>query len=134
MADGMNKVMLLGNLGADPELRVTAGGQALLSLRIATTESWLDKSQVAQERTEWHTVVVWGKRGEALAPRLAKGDKVLVEGRLRTSSYEKDGQKRSWTEINATEVWLLGQKHASNGAIPRAPVAPVSDEPLDIPF
>ena len=69
MAEGLNRVMLLGNLGADPELRFTQGGQAVLNMRLATTESYLDKDKVRRERTDWHNVVVWGKRGEALATR-----------------------------------------------------------------
>ena len=87
MAEGLNKVMLLGNLGADPELRMTAGGQAILKLRLATTETYLDKSNVRQERTEWHSITVWGKRGEALAKILAKGSNIFIEGSLRTSRY-----------------------------------------------
>src|SRR5579862_2480513 len=110
MAEGLNKVMLLGNLGADPELKVTAGGQALLKLRLATTESYLDKSNTRQERTEWHSITVWGKRGEALAKILAKGSSIFIEGGLRTSSYEKDGEKRYRTDIVANNVILAGQR------------------------
>lgn len=113
MADGLNKVMLLGNLGADPELRMTSGGQAVLKLRLATTESYVDRNQTRQERTEWHSATIWGKRGEALSKFLRKGDRIFVEGSLRTSSYEKDGEKRYRTEINATNVILAG---SSGGA------------------
>jgi single-strand DNA-binding protein len=109
MAEGLNKVMLLGNLGADPELRVTAGGQAILKLRLATTETYLDRNNTRQERTEWHSVTLWGKRGEALAKFLTKGERVFVEGSLRTSSYEKDGEKRYRTEVVATNVILGGR-------------------------
>jgi single-strand DNA-binding protein len=108
MADGLNKVMLFGNLGADPELRVTPSGQAILKLRLATTESYLDKSNTRQERTEWHRITIWGKRGEALGKILTKGDKIFVEGRLQTSSYEKNGEKRYSTEIVANNVILGG--------------------------
>ena len=108
MAEGLNRVMLLGNLGAEPELRMTPGGQAVLKLSLATTETYLDKSNTRQERTEWHSVTMWGKRGEALAKILAKGDRIFVEGSLRTSSYEKNGEKRYSTEINATNVILSG--------------------------
>jgi single-strand DNA-binding protein len=106
----MNKVILLGNLGADPELRYTANGQPVLHLRIATNESWLDKNRESQERTEWHTVVIWGPRGEALSKILTKGSSVLVEGGLRTSSYDKDGIKRYKTEIVARDVFLTGRR------------------------
>jgi single-strand DNA-binding protein len=109
MAEGLNKVMLLGNLGADPELRVTGGGQAVLKLRVATTETYLDKSNTRQERTEWHSVTMWGKRGEALSKFLTKGERVFIEGSLRTSSYEKDGEKRYRTEIVASNLILAGR-------------------------
>jgi len=109
MAEGLNKVMLLGNLGADPELKMTQGGQSVLKLRLATTETYLDKNQTRQEKTEWHSVTMWGKRGEALAKFLTKGERIFVEGSLRTSSYEKNGEKRYSTEINATNIILAGR-------------------------
>lgn len=109
MAEGLNKVMLLGNLGADPELRVTGGGQAVLKLRLATTETYLDRNNTRQERTEWHSVTMWGKRGEALSKFLTKGERIFVEGSLRTSSYEKDGEKRYRTEIVANNIILAGR-------------------------
>jgi single-strand DNA-binding protein len=118
MSDGMNRVMLLGNLGADPDLRYTAAGSAVLSLRLATNESWVDKNKEPQERTEWHTVVIWGSRAEGLARILNKGSGVLVEGTLRTSTYEKDGQKRYRTEIHAREICLTGKRAAPAGASP----------------
>ena len=79
MARGVNKVILVGNLGADPELRFTQGGQGVLNMRLATTESYLDKNKVRQERTDWHTVVVWGKRAEVCSKYLAKGRQVFLE-------------------------------------------------------
>jgi single-strand DNA-binding protein len=109
MAEGLNRVMLLGNLGADPDLRYTQGGQAVLNIRLATTESYLDKNKVRQERTDWHNVVVWGKRGEALAKFLTKGSTIFVEGGIRTSSYDdKEGNKRYKTEIHANNIILAG--------------------------
>lgn len=116
MADGFNRVMLLGNLGADPELRYTPNGQPVLKFRLATTESYLDANKVRQERTEWHNVVLWGKRGEALARHLNKGTRVFVEGSLRTSSYEdKDGVKRYRTEIFASDIIFAGGARRSGG-------------------
>jgi single-strand DNA-binding protein len=109
MAEGLNRVMLLGNLGQDPELRMTSTGQAVLKMRLATSESYVDKNRVRQERTEWHSVVVWGKRAEALGKFLTKGTRLFIEGGLRTSSYEdKDGNKRYRTEIVAQNVILSG--------------------------
>ncbi|HEY1954632.1 MAG TPA: single-stranded DNA-binding protein [Polyangiaceae bacterium] len=122
MAEGLNRVLLLGNLGADPELRVTPGGQAVLKLRLATTESYLDRSNTRQERTEWHRVTVWGKRGEALAKFLTKGDRIFVEGRIQTSSYEKNGEKRYSTDIIANNIILAGggRRERSEGDAPRS--------------
>ena len=109
MAEGLNRVLLLGNLGADPELRMTGGGQAVLKMRLATSESYLDRNRVRQERTEWHNVVVWGRRAEALGKFLTKGSRLFIEGGLRTSSYEdRDGNRRYRTEIVANNVILAG--------------------------
>lgn len=115
MAEGLNRVMLLGNLGQDPELRNTQGGQSVLKLRIATTERYLDANKAWQERTEWHSVVVWGKRGEALHRILSKGSTIFIEGSLRTTSYEKDGVKRYTTEVVAQNVILAGGRGARSG-------------------
>jgi single-strand DNA-binding protein len=115
MAEGLNRVMLLGNLGADPELRVTPGGQAVLKLRLATNETYMDRNNVRQERTEWHRVTVWGRRAEALGKILAKGDLLFVEGRLQTSSYEKNGEKRYSTEVVANNIVLPGSGRGARG-------------------
>jgi single-strand DNA-binding protein len=109
MAEGINRVMLLGNLGQDPELRYTQGGQAVLNIRLATTESYIDKDRQRKDRTDWHTVVVWGRRAEALSKILSKGSSIFVEGSIRTSSFEgRDGQKRYKTEISAKNILLTG--------------------------
>jgi single-strand DNA-binding protein len=111
MTEGMNKAILIGNLGQDPELRYTQGGQPVLNLRLATTETFVNRDKERQQRTEWHTVVVWGKRGEALNKILSKGRSVCVEGRIQTRKWEdRDGNKRYGTEIVATNVILLGSR------------------------
>lgn len=115
MAEGLNRVMLFGNLGADPELRVTPGGQAILKLRLATNESYMDRNNVRQERTEWHRVTIWGRRAEALGKILTKGDSLFVEGRLQTSSYEKNGEKRYSTEVVASNIVLPGRGRGEGG-------------------
>jgi len=113
MADGLNRATLLGNLGADPELRYTNSGKAVLNMRLATTESYLDANKVRQESTQWHTVTLWGKRGEALAKFLTKGSRILVEGSIRNSSYEdKDGNKRYKSEVVANNIVLCGGARA----------------------
>lgn len=105
----MNVVHLVGNLGADPELRVSAGGTAILKLRVATTER-VKKGENWEDHTEWHSCTAFGKRAEGLAKFLTKGSKVAVTGKLRTSSYEKDGEKRYRTEIIADDVEPCGSK------------------------
>ncbi|EQC45926.1 single-stranded DNA-binding protein [Bacteriovorax sp. BSW11_IV] len=104
----VNKVILIGRLGQDPELKYTPAGAAVCSFTLATSESWTDKSGQKQEKTEWHRVVVWGKLGELCNQYLAKGRQAFVEGALQTRSWEQDGQKRYMTEINAKSVQFLG--------------------------
>lgn len=111
MADGLNRVVMIGNLGADPELRMTSSGQAVLSMRLACSESYLDRNKVRQERTEWMTVVIWGRRAEALAKILSKGQRLYVDGSFRTSKYEdREGVTRYKTEVTARQVILFGGK------------------------
>lgn len=110
MAEGLNRVILLGNLGGDPELRVTSAGSAVLKLRLATSETYLDRDKQRQERTEWHNVVIWGRRAEALGKVLARGDRLLIEGSLRTSTYEdRNGVTKYRTEVIANNVVLNGR-------------------------
>jgi single-strand DNA-binding protein len=117
MAGGINKVFLIGNLGADPDMRYTPSGAGVCEMRIATNESWTDKSGQRQERTEWHKIVVWGKRAELCAKYLSKGRQCFVEGRLRTRSWEdKEGNKRYTTEIVATDVQFLGGGSGKGGS------------------
>lgn len=118
MSDGLNQVTLIGNLGSDPELKQTNAG-AVLVMRIATTESYLDRNRQRQERTEWHTVIVWGNRAEGLARILGKGHKVGITGGLRTQSWEaNDGTKRYRTEIHAQRVVLCGGGQRQSTASP----------------
>src|SRR6476660_925171 len=107
----VNKVILVGNLGRDAELRYTPGGAAVATLNLATTEVWNDKGGQKQEKTEWHRVVLWGKSAESLNEYLVKGKQIYVEGRLRTRSWDdKDGNKRYTTEIVADNFVMLGRK------------------------
>lgn len=115
MARGINKVILIGNLGADPEVRYTAGGSAVANLRLATSESWRDKNTgEQQERTEWHRVVLFGKLGEIAGEYLKKGSKVYIEGRLQTRKWQdQSGQDRYTTEIVANDLQMLDGRPGS---------------------
>lgn len=112
----VNKVFLIGNLGADPEVRYTPSSAAVANFRIATTEVWNDKAGERQERTEWHRIVVWGKQAEHCGEYLRKGRSVHIEGRLQTREWEdKSGQKRYTTEIVADRVTFLGSRADGGG-------------------
>lgn len=102
-----NQVRLIGHLGRDPELKYTQGGQPVLRFRLATSDRWKDDKGEKQERTEWHTIVAWGKRAEGLSKHLRKGTKVIVDGSLRTRSWEKDGAKLFATEVHMNDIDLL---------------------------
>ncbi|WP_028567149.1 single-stranded DNA-binding protein [Salisaeta longa] len=116
MARGVNKVILIGNLGQDPDLRYTNSGTAVCNLRIATTESYKDKHGEWQDRTEWHTVVTWGRLAETCGEYLSKGRQVYVEGQLQTNSWEdRDGETQYRTEVRAREVLFLSGEGRSNG-------------------
>jgi len=141
----VNKVILVGNLGRDAELRYTPAGAAVATINMATTEVWNDKQGQRQEKTEWHRVVLWGKSAESLAEYLTKGKQVYVEGRLQTRQWDdKDGNKRYTTEIRGDRIVLLGGGGGGRGAsadrgadVAHAPAAEPSSEPLtddDIPF
>jgi single-strand DNA-binding protein len=148
----VNKVILVGNLGRDAELRYTAGGAAVATLNLATTEVWNDRNNQRQEKTEWHRVVLWGKQAESLQEYLIKGKQIYVEGRLQTRQWDdKDGNKRYTTEIKCDRVTLLGggggggggrsaggsESYGSRGGsggghMDEPPVEPITDD--DIPF
>jgi single-strand DNA-binding protein len=151
MAGGVNKAIVIGNLGSDPEVRFTPSGQAVANFRIATNESWTDKNGQKQERTEWHRIVAWGKLGERCGEYLAKGRQCYVEGRLQTREWtDKEGKKNYTTEIVATNVQFLGGRDGAapgrskpqNGEEEVGPPPPGMEEPAapqggaedDIPF
>ncbi len=117
MAASVNKVILVGNLGQKPEVKYLPSGQAVCEMRIATNESFTDKQQQKQERTEWHRVVVWGKMGENCGKYLDKGRSVCVEGRLQTRSWDDktSGEKKYMTEIVANSVQFLGGRGEGGG-------------------
>ena len=106
----LNKVMIIGNLGADPEMKYTANGNAVTNFNVATNESWTSKDGEKHDRTEWFTVVTWNRLAETCAQYLEKGRSVYVEGRLETRSWEKDGQKHYRTEVVADQVRFLGER------------------------
>jgi single-strand DNA-binding protein len=143
----VNKVILVGNLGRDAELRYTPGGAAVATLNLATTEVWNDKGGQRQEKTEWHRIVLWGKQAESLQEYLTKGKQIYVEGRLQTRQWDdKDGNKRYTTEIKADRITLLGGGGGggrgasmdrggaaiSHGGGDEPPIEPITDD--DIPF
>jgi len=143
----VNKVILVGNLGRDAELRYTPAGAAVATINMATTEVWNDKAGQRQEKTEWHRVVLWGKSAESLAEYLTKGKQIYVEGRLQTRQWDdKDGNKRYTTEIRSDKIVLLGGGGGRGASMDRgggdstsaqAPGPESSSEPLtddDIPF
>ena len=112
----INKVILIGNLGRDPELRYTQGGSAVANFSLATNEKWRDKDGNNQERTEWHRIIVWGRAAENCAQYLQKGSTVYVEGRLQTNEWEdKEGIKRKTTEINARDVQFMSPRGGGGG-------------------
>lgn len=147
MARGVNKVILIGNLGNDPDVRYTAGGAAVANISLATAESWKDKDTgEKQERTEWHRVVFFGRLAEIVGEYLRKGSQVYVEGRLQTRKWQdKDGNDRYTTEIVANDMQMLGSKSGGSAGFNQSAPESVSDKPLsnqdskddfddDIPF
>ena len=138
MARGVNKAIVIGNLGADPELRYTPGGAAVATFSVATNESWTDANGERQERTEWHRIVAWRKLAETCGEYLKKGSRVYVEGRLRTRSWEgQDGVKRYTTEIEARDMMMLDARTGGPQEVgPPPPPPPVAEEKEedDLPF
>ena len=138
MSNGLNKVLIIGNLGADPEIKYTQAGSPVANLSVATSERWKDKNTGEQkEQVEWHRVVIFGRLAEIAEQYLKKGSKIFVEGKLQTRSWEDDkGEKKYTTEVIARELTMLGSKSSSNdtGAAPQMDEQkppPIDDE---IPF
>lgn len=134
---GVNKVILIGNLGADPEVRYSSTGTAVANFRVATSENWTNKDGAKETRTDWHRVVAFGKLGEICAEYLSKGKQVYIEGKLRTRSWEdKDGTKRWITEVVANNVVMLGQASDQTKGLGEEPgeVPPEPFQEEDIPF
>lgn len=136
MARGINKVILIGNLGQDPEVRFTPSGTAVANLNLATTDTWMDKqSGQRQERTEWHRIVLFNRSAEVAGQYLTKGSRVYLEGRLQTRQWQDQaGQERTTTEIIAERMTMLGNKGAANSAASGS--APSESTPFDdeLPF
>lgn len=134
----VNRVILIGNLGADPELKSLPSGQSVCNLSVATNEVFKDKQGQKQERVEWHRVTVWGEQGSNCAKYLAKGRSLYLEGRLQTRSWEKDGQKRYSTEIVADRVVFLGggkgEQSPQSAPASQAPPVGADDDGDNIPF
>jgi len=137
---GINKAILVGRLGRDPEVRYTTDGRAISNFSIATSDEWKDKDTgEKKERTEWHRIVAFGKLGEICGEYLAKGRQVYIEGKLQTRSWEKDGVTRYTTEVVASDVQFLGGRDSSGPVEPTAPSnisGPSNSAPEDddIPF
>jgi len=130
MARGINKVILIGNLGADPEVKYTGGGSAVANLRIATTESWKDRNTGEQvDRTEWHNIVLFGRTAEIAGEYLRKGSQIYIEGRLQTRKWQdKEGQDRYTTEVVGNDLQMLGGRAGGGGDFD-APAATRSPRP-----
>lgn len=135
---GLNKVMLIGRLGADPEVKYSPSGMAITTFRIATSERWKGKDGNLQERTEWHRIVTFGKTAEICAEYLGKGKQIYIEGRLQTRSWEdKDGNKRYTTEVIANTIQMLGSPSddAKGQTIEEAGLPENNTTPIDdVPF
>jgi single-strand DNA-binding protein len=142
---GLNKVMLIGNLGRDPEIRYTANGRPVANFTLATNENWVNQKGEREERTEWHNIVAWGKLAEICGEHLSKGKQVYLEGRIQTREWEdREGNKRRTTEIVASQMVMLGRRGTGGppgtgggpadsedaGPPPTAPNVPEDDIPF----
>jgi len=130
----MNKVILIGNLGRDPELKMTPGGQALARFSVATTETWKNPQGEKQSKTEWHNIVVWGKQAEIAEKYLRKGKQIMIEGRIQYREYtDQAGVKKTACDIRCDNFVMLGRMEDGGGARPASGGADHFDEPLPPP-
>lgn len=128
---GINKAIVMGTLGKDPELRQTNNGKSVCSFSLATSETWTDAQGERQERTEWHNCTAWGKTGELIAQYFGKGSRIMVEGSLQTDKYKKDGIEQQRTQIRVESFHFVDKKQGGNSGNSGAPAAATYD---DIPF
>ncbi len=147
MARSLNKVMLIGNVGDDPDVRTTSSGTPIANMSLATTRKWKDGSGEQKEKTEWHRLTVWGKLVDVVERYVKKGDRLYVEGRIEYSESESDGQKKYWTDVNVFEMLMLGSTGAGDqggggrgggfqgdSSPAPAPAPPISEPDDDLPF
>ncbi|MEC9242218.1 MAG: single-stranded DNA-binding protein [Gemmatimonadota bacterium] len=145
MSGSLNKVMLIGNVGNDPDVRTTSSGTPIANMSLATTRKWKDGSGEQKEKTEWHRLTVWGKLVDVVERYVKKGDRLYVEGRIEYSESESDGQKKYWTNVNVFEMVMLGSTGAGGqggggrgggfqGDSSPAPASPISETDDDLPF
>ena len=145
MSGSLNKVMLIGNVGNDPDVRTTSSGTRVANLSLATSRQWTNKDGSEQEKTEWHRLTVWGKLVDVVERYVKKGDRLYVEGRIEYSESESDGQKKYWTNVNVFEMVMLGSTGAGGqggggrgggfqGDSSPAPTSPISETDDDLPF
>ena len=146
MSRSLNKVMLIGNVGNDPDVRTTSSGTPIANMSLATTRKWKDGSGEQKEKTEWHRLTVWGKLVDVVERYVKKGDRLYVEGRIEYSESESDGQKKYWTDVNVFEIVMLGSPGAGGqggggrgggfqgDSSPAADPPPISETDDDLPF
>ena len=146
MSRSLNKVMLIGNVGNDPDVRTTSSGTPIANMSLATTRKWKDGSGEQREKTEWHRLTVWGKLVDVVERYVKKGDRLYVEGRIEYSETESDGQKKYWTNVNVFEMVMLGSPGAGGqggggrgggfqgDSSPAADPPPISETDDDLPF
>lgn len=135
MANGINKVIIIGNLGADPEIRYLANGSAVCNFSIAVNESWKDKDGKRQEKTEWVNIVTWKRLAEVCAEYLKKGKQVYIEGKIQTRQWDdKEGKTRYSTEVVADQMQMLNDSPPTHTPEDTSPLSPGGDEMDDVPF